>query len=289
MRKSIAGVSLVVAGFTAGLAPGSALAHHEAIFGPQSSLVLSAPAFASLQSFSRRLGSGDARTQESTLLLSAGVTPSSRVPVSFTAIVPASSIDSLGGGGARRGLEDIILGARYRLDLSALQDRFGKEGNFILGMAAVEIPTGSIDHASMRGPLDVMGSLLGSVERGAFSGIAYGFYRRHGTTADGLRAGDNLFVGGGAAWTPFDDPKTERLLSLQLGASYETYFQSRQNGTALPGTGGSGLYSHLTTVWGPGGQTLLFATLSLPVVQDYPNPAEANNWRAGAGLVYLFR
>ena len=90
-------VSLVV---SLCLAPGLALAHHEAIFGPQSSLVLSAPALASLQSYSRRLGSGDTSKQESTLLHSAGVTPIARVPLSFTAILPASSIDSLGGGAA---------------------------------------------------------------------------------------------------------------------------------------------------------------------------------------------
>ena len=49
-----------------------ARAHHEAIFGPQSSLVLSAPSFASVQTFSRQLGTAGARTQESTMLLSAG-------------------------------------------------------------------------------------------------------------------------------------------------------------------------------------------------------------------------
>ena len=55
-----------------------ARAHHEAIFGPQSSLVLSAPSYASVQTFSRQLGTAGARTQESTMLLSAGVTPFAR-------------------------------------------------------------------------------------------------------------------------------------------------------------------------------------------------------------------
>jgi hypothetical protein len=269
--------------------PGVALAHHEAIFGPQSSLVLSAPAFVSLQSYSRRLGTGAAGTQESTLLLAAGITPVERVPLSFSAILPASSIDSVGGtGGARRGLEDIILGVRYRLDLPGLKERFGKDGNFILGMAALELPTGSIDHASGSGPLDSMAALLASVERGAFSGIVYGFYRHHGTADDGYHIGDNLFVGGGGAWTPFDDPKSERLFSLQLGVSYETYFQNQQSGTALAGTGGRGVYAHPTVVWGPGGHILLFGMVSVPVAQDYANPSELNRWRAGLGLVYLF-
>src|SRR5215471_15570789 len=149
MLKRVAFAGLAWVGF----ASAPAHAHHEAIFGPQSSLVLSAPAFASLQSYSRRLGAGDSSKQESTVLVSAGVTPIERVPLSFTAIVPASSIDSLGGpGGARRGLEDIVVGARYRLDLPALQDRFGKDGNFVLGMAALELPTGSFDQSSGRRP-----------------------------------------------------------------------------------------------------------------------------------------
>jgi hypothetical protein len=66
------------------LAAGPAFAHHEAIFGPQSSLVLSSPAFVSLQTFSRTTLYGT----ETTGLVSAGVTPFN-FPLSFTAIVPA--------------------------------------------------------------------------------------------------------------------------------------------------------------------------------------------------------
>jgi hypothetical protein len=46
--------------------------HHEAIFGPQSSLVLSADRFVSLQVFTRELGPSDAKTNETTTLVSAG-------------------------------------------------------------------------------------------------------------------------------------------------------------------------------------------------------------------------
>src|SRR3989442_10044943 len=85
-----------------------ARAHHEAIFGPQSSLVLSAPAFISLQTFSRHLSNGE---QETTPLMSLGFTPFDQVPLSFTAIVPAAVAEG------RITREDVILGARYRYPL----------------------------------------------------------------------------------------------------------------------------------------------------------------------------
>jgi hypothetical protein len=270
------------------LCPALAEAHHEAIFGPQSSLVLSAPAYASFQAYSRQLGGPDQRTQESTVLLSAGVTPIRRVPLSITAILPASHITMSGAErGTQTGLEDLVLGARYRLDLQGLQERFAAEGNYILGMIGVELPTGSIDHQAFTGPLDGMAALLGSLERGALSGIGYGFYRRHGTHL-GFRPGDQIYLGGGAAWTPFDDPATERLVSLQLGISYELYLADRASAQVVATSGGRGLYAHPTVVWGPGGHTLLFAMVTLPVLQRFEDPAARNRWRAGAGVVRLF-
>jgi hypothetical protein len=53
--------------------PALANAHHEAIFGPQSSLVLSADKFVSFQVFGRELGTSDSKTKETTTLASAGV------------------------------------------------------------------------------------------------------------------------------------------------------------------------------------------------------------------------
>jgi hypothetical protein len=267
---------------------GSAAAHHEAIFGPQSSLMLTAPTYVSLQAFSRQLGGPEHRTQESTMLLSAGVTPLRDVPLSLTAILPASNISGPGGHHeARRGLEDLVVGARYRLELEGLQERFDAEGNLLLGMVAVELPTGSIDHEAFDGPVNQMAALLGSLERGPFSGIAYGLYRRHGTHL-GLKAGDQIYTGGGLAWTPFDDPATERLLSFQAGLSYELYRRDRQGGQAIADSGGHGVYVHPTIVWGPGGHTLLFAMVTLPLLQRFEDPHERNRWRAGAGVVHLF-
>jgi hypothetical protein len=55
-------------------------AHHEAIFGPQSSLVLSAPAYVSIQAFTRRLGTEHNHLQETTALLSVGFSPWEGIP-----------------------------------------------------------------------------------------------------------------------------------------------------------------------------------------------------------------
>jgi hypothetical protein len=286
MKPSLLALAISTVAVVA-LAAAPARAHHEAIFGPHSSLMLSAPSFASLQTFSRQLGTADARTQESTLVLSIGLTPFRSVPLSFSATLPASSIDTLNGaGGSQRGLEDAIIGARYRWDLTGLQQRFGKDGNYVLAMGAVELPTGSVDHPAFSGPLDGMTALVAGIERGPLSWNGYGLYRRHGTDAAGARAGDNLFLGGGMAYTPFDDPVREKLISLQLGVSYEIYARDTEAGAAVAASGGRGLYVHPTVVWGPGGRILVFAMTSLPVVETYRDAADNNRWRVGAGVVF---
>ena len=247
-------------------------AHHEAIFGPQSSLVMSAPAFVSAQLFSRRLS--DAR-QESTLVLSGSWTPLREVPLSFTAIAPFSLIDG-GGLPAASGPEDAIVGARYRFDLSGLQGATGKDGNFLLGMGALERPTGSMDHPAFDGPLGSLAAALWSGEVGSFSAIAYGFYRHPGGSSDARP--NTLFLGGGVAWTPFDDPATERLFSVQLGYSHERSFSSSV---------GTAEVLHPTLVFGPGGRVLAFAVVSIPVAHT-GKIGEQDRWRAGGGAVFLF-
>jgi len=236
------------------LAAGSAHAHHEAIFGPQSSLVLSSPAFVSLQTFSRTTVSGT----ETTGLVSAGVTPFS-FPLSFTAIVPATCASPPG----KLAREVIILGTRYRYDLG------GEDGNFLMGVAAVDLPTGNLDHKTFDGPLILQGAALGSVERRPFSGIAYAYGRR-----DPLK-GNNLFLGSGLACTPFDDAATGHLFSLQIGASYEFY------------TSGTELMAHPTIVFAPARRLLFFGVVSLPIFRDLTDPAQTDRFRIGGGLLLL--
>jgi hypothetical protein len=269
----------------AALAPSApAQAHHEAIFGPQSSLVLSAPAFLSAQSYSRALaqpGSG-----ETNLVLSGGLTPRARVPLSLTAILTGSRLTS--GDAPQYGVENVILGARYRFDLQGLIDRFHRDGNFLLAMAAVEPPTGNVEHAAFHGPWNGMGALLASVEVGPLSGIAYAFGRHHGTSAVGDHVGDDLFLGGGVAWTPLDDAARGRLFSLQLGYSHEEYARNTLAGMRVPESGGRMDIVHPTVVAGFAHHWLAFAVVSIPVSAEMRADAQRDLWRAGGGLVYLF-
>src|SRR5438445_13815202 len=101
-----------------------ASAHHEAIFGPQSSLLYSLDTFVSAQVFSRQTGTSGQKTQETTGVISGGVNPIKGLPVTITAIVPYSIINQLDAGSSRSGFEDIILGARYRFDLSTLNEEW---------------------------------------------------------------------------------------------------------------------------------------------------------------------
>jgi hypothetical protein len=264
-----------------------ARAHHEAIFGPQSSLMFSSDGFVSFQGFSRRLGIAPARTQETTFVLSGGISPFKSVPLSLSLLLPASHIASLDGDGSRFGAEDAVLGARYRLDLGALQRRFDRDGNFVMGMAAIEAPTGSIDHGAFKGPFGWMIAGLSSFEVGALSVISYVFLHQH-LSHGGETHGSSFYVGSGLAYTPWDDPSTERLVSLQLGVSYELETADTQDGRDVPGTGGWAVLAHPTLVWGPGGHVLLFALASLPMVQRRESPEIEEGWRVGAGVIYLF-
>ncbi|HEY9844449.1 MAG: hypothetical protein ACAI44_06500 [Candidatus Sericytochromatia bacterium] len=263
-----------------------ALAHHEVIFGPQSAPMLSADRFLSFQLFSRQTGTETDKTQESTPLVSFGINPIPGIPLGFTVIAPFSTIQPLNGQGAgATGVEDIILGTRYRYDLEGLKTLWNKEGNYIQAMSAVEIPNGVIDHEAFKGPLDAMGALMLSLEYEQFSGLGYAFYRHNGADFSGSKAGDNLFLGGGLAYTPID---AETILSFQLGWSYESYFHDSLGGAADPLSGGRGLLLHPTITYSPGFGLLFFGMLSFPVWQAYENPADQDRFRIGTGLVYNF-
>jgi hypothetical protein len=265
-----------------------AAAHHEAIFGPQSSVVMGSPNYLTLQGFSRQTGTSDDRTQESTYLIGGGVSPFPSVPLSFALTLPVSHIVEIDRGSSTVGPEDAILGARYRLDITSLQKKFERDANYVMGMAAAEFPTGTVDHDAFHGPMDFMFAALGSVEIGQFSAVAYGMYRLHGSSG-GNKAGDNLFAGAGLAYTPWDDPVTERLISFQLALSHETYFRNRAGGATVQDSGGWEMLVQPTVVWGPGSNLLVFATTGVPVVRRFRDPLQQDRWRVGAGITYLFR
>jgi len=250
--------------------------------------MLSAKQFVSLQFYSRQTGLARLRTQETTGLISLGFTPTDNLPLALTVILPYSRIRQLDGGGKQSGVEDAVLGVRYRHELAGLNDRWSSEGNFVMAMAAVEVNNGSIDHASWKGPTDYITGLLASLERGPWSTIYYAYYRHHGRNANGSRAGYDLFLGGGLAYTPFEDHHTGRLLSYQLGISYEIYgADDLASGKDLT-TGGTGLLLHPTAVYSPGQHVLLFVQVSAPVWQQYRTELDRDRFRVGAGIIYAW-
>lgn len=264
------------------LLPASAGAHHEAIFGPQSAIVLTADAYLSAQLFTRQTGPASDRVRETTTVLSTGFSPFKR-PVSIALIVPVSVISS--GGAARTGVEDAIVGVRYRADLPGVTRALSGKESFIVAVGGVELPTGTVDHAFGRDALASIASGLMSVEVGPFSAIGYGFYR-YQATYRAAREGANLFVGGGVAWTPIDDP-TGRLLSLQLGLSRESKFRARADDRTVPDSGGWGVYAHPTLIYGISQQLMLFGQTSLALQQDWRDAADRKRYRVGAGVILV--
>jgi hypothetical protein len=282
--RAVFACSLVLAAAT----PRSAAAHHEAIFGPQSSLAFGNPGFLSGQFFARRQGSSAQFKQEYTFLVSGGITPIEEFPLGVTAIFPWSyAYESPDPRFSKWAVEDSILGLRYRLDLIGLKKSLGKDANFVLAMLGAELPTGAMDHDPFKGSLGLVSAALYSLEWRSMSAITYAYYRRR-TEYRGSREGDNLFFGAGLACTPWDDPETERLVSFQLGFSYETYFRDRVAGQTVRESGGWGALSHPTIVWGPGAHLLWFNLVSIPVAQSYRDSVQKDRWRFGSGLVYLF-
>ena len=263
-----------------------AYAHHEAIFGPQSSAVLSAGRFASAQVFTRDTGRDGDRRRQTTTVFSAGFQPFKR-PLSVALVVPVSFIGTTPSAGARTGVEDALISARYRVESERFTQALRLDESYFMGVGGLEVPTGTVDHQFGRGAAGAIAAGLMSLERRPFSVIGYGYYHHTGDYK-GTRESGNVFVGTGGAWTPFDNLQTGRLVSLQVGLSHERTFAQRQNGAALPNSGGSGLFVHEGLVLGLNEHVQLFALLSLPVSQQWRAPEDRQRFRLGAGTILIF-
>jgi len=264
-------------------AASSASAHHEAIFGPQSSLVLSAPGFVSTQVFTKNLGTSGQTSQETTFVLSAGVSPFRTLPVSFALTLPASLVRD--GGQTRKGLENAVLGVRYRFDFEELQRRWGKDGNSVTAIGGVEPPTGTMDYKALRGPFNYIAAAITSFEAGVFGTSFFTLYRREGADSSGDKKGDELIFGGGVAYTPLDEPG--RMLSFQLGMSLENHRRSVVAGQTFSASGGYEWVLTPAIVGRPHPHFQLFGLFSLPLSEGMRDVAERSRWRAGFGVVYL--
>jgi hypothetical protein len=265
------------------LAAGRVEAHHEAIYGSQSSLAISADRYASLQVFSKQTGPRGDRTQETTTVFGAGFAPR-RGPLSISFVLPFSVIN--GGGTVGGGIENAVVAARYRLRLPAVDRAFGVE-SYALAIGGVELPTGTVDYEFGDGPAAlVAGGTLG-VERRPFSALAYTVIHRYAERRNARDSG-NTFVGGGIAWTPIDDESAGRLLSVQLGLAHERTWRAEMSGIPLDDTGGWALMAHPTVVFATGQRTLMFVSVSAPLAHDWRDPIERERFRVGAGTVIRF-
>lgn len=268
------------------LASSPAYAHHEAIFGPQSSAVLSAGRFASAQVFTRDTGAEETRRRQTTTVFSGGLQPFKR-PLSIALVVPVSFVGNSPTSRGRTGIEDVLISARYRVESERFTEALGLDESYFMGVGGLELPTGTVDHAFARGAPGAIAAGLMSVERRPFSLIGYGYYHHTGVYK-GSRESGNVFFGTGGAWTPIDDLSTGRLVSLQLGLSHERTFAQEQYGKALPNSGGSGVFAHEGVVWGLNEHVQLFALLSLPVNQHWRAPEDRQQFRFGAGTILIF-
>lgn len=271
----------------------TASAHHEALFGPQSSLAVESEGFLSLQTFSHSYGINGTETDETTFILSGGLSPIRDVPWTVTLVqafthqtsqmsVPGPGPFTACDGCLRR--ENVLVSTSWRFDLKSLQQRWRKDGNFALVSAALEPPTGDKDYAPFQGPFNGIVAGMLAFERGPFATVALGYYRSDGLDSMQSKKGDNLLVGVGIAYTPID--RRNRLLSFQLGTGYEYHFSDVDHGSHIGG-GGELLVSP-TIVGSPLANMRIFALVSIPVAQSYSADYQHDRWRVGAGVIYSF-
>jgi hypothetical protein len=273
-----------------------ASAHHEALFGPQSSLAVESTGFASLQSHTRVMGSGALLERETTWILSAGLTPLEDIPWSLALVVPFSTdvarsptglrtgpFSSCGGCFAR---ENVLVATSYRFDFAGLNRETGKDGNFALVSAALEPPTGDKDYAPLKGPFNAIFAGMLGIEWSHYAVIGLGYYRVNAADDVGSKKGNNMLAAVGFGYTPVDE--RSRLFSMQLGLAAELHDRDVLAGSAVTESGGWEVFASPTIVWAPAEHMRFFTYVSLPVAQDYRSPAQEDRWRAGLGIIYSF-
>jgi hypothetical protein len=259
-------------------------AHHEAIFGPQSSAVLSPGTFLTAQVFTRATGQDDEKGHETTMVFSGGVRPSKR-PLSLAFVVPLTFANGPGNS-SERGFEDALISARYRVDAAAVADALRLDSAYVMGVGGIEIPTGTLDHSFGRGPIGQIAAGLISLERSPVSLIGYVYYH-HAGEYRGVRQSGNAFVGLGAAWTPVDDEDQGKLFSLQLGLSNEHTFAVERAGVRVSESGGSGVFVHPAMVAMVTRRVQFFVLTSLPVTQNWKAAEDRQRFRVGAGAILI--
>jgi len=268
----------------------SVSAHHEAMFGPQSSAVLSPSVFFSAQVFDKEEGQNDQKRRETTTVFSVGFTPSKKKPLSIAFVLPVTFTsgvpDPSTPGSASRGFEDSLLTARYRIEAQGLASLLGVDESYVTAVGGLEMPTGTIDHPFGQGAFGGIAAGLFSVEKRPIAAIAYVYYHHRGVY-NGLRDSGNMFAGTGVAYTPIDDDARGKLFSLQLGLSYEQTFQSELNGVPQADSGASGIFVHPGVVFSTNPTLQYFALVSLPLTQQWNSIVDRQRFRLGAGVIVI--
>ncbi len=288
-------VQAAIAGTTL-LAASDAAAHHEALFGPQSSLAVESPAFASGQAHVHATGSGASYATETTYITSAGFSPIRGLPWGITIVQPftyevarSPSGNQVGPSSSCAGCshrENLLVGTQYRFDFTSLQRELGKDGNFVLLSASLELPTGNKDYPAFHGPVNGIVAAMAGLEWKSLSTVLLSYYRINTEDGAGAKKGNNALVGVGFAYTPLDEE--DRMVSFQLGIADEIHARDRADKTLIDSSGGWELLLSPTVVWSPAARLRFFALVSLPVVQDYRSAAQEDRWRAGLGMIYAF-
>ena len=274
---------------------GESQAHHEALFGPQSSLAVESEGFASAQMHVKVIGRGASYDRETVYILSAGVSPWRRIPWSLTVIQPftyedahtptASSVGPLAACDcfAR---ENVILSSAYRFEFKGLQRAWDNDGNFALLSAALELPTGNKEAEPLHGSFNGIAAGIVGLGWRSLAAVMLGYYRINGSDGGGSKKGNNGLAGLGMTYTPVDT--ADRLLSVQLGVAAEYHEKDILGRIPIDDSGGWELFASPTLVWSPAAGTRFFTYVSLPFAQDYRSPAQEDRWRAGLGIIYSF-
>jgi hypothetical protein len=279
------------------LLPIAARAHHEAMFGPQSSAVLSPGMFISLQMFDREDGKGLYRHRETTSVYSLGVKPWTN-PLSF-AVVAANTREAYTYLGSTTQFEDPLISARYRVDAPGIAKRLGVQESYVMGVGGLEVPLGNKDHAAGHGPFGEIAAGLFSVEKRPIAMIAYGYYHHPGAYNNGMTAqvdgtnltvtkqNGNFFTGTGVAYTPIDNDAIGHLFSMQLGLSYEKTFAMEQLGKPVAGTAANAVMMHPGVVFQTNPRFQFFALVSLPLSQQAESLDYNQRFRLGFGTIIM--
>jgi hypothetical protein len=272
-----------------------AWAHHEALFGPQSSLAVESEGFVSLQAHQHVFGVGASHDQETNYILSAGVSPFRSVPWSLTLVQSFTYENARSPQGEQTGplsscggcvaVENLLVSTSYRFDFIGLQRATGKDGNFALMSVAIEPPTGNKDYAPFHGPVNGILAAMSGFECSHFAAVGLGYYRLNAADSMGSKKGNNWLAGLGFAYTPVDEKA--RMISLQMGLAAEVHDPDVLNGTDVV-SGGWEVFASPTVVWMPAARMRFFTYVSLPVAQSYKADYQVDQWRAGLGVIYSF-